>query len=913
MDLRGFLNRVLPPTGNSYFGAAINGNKKLQQTRLNSIAALEQYIKSNIRNDVYFATGTYNGKRDSKSTEQKKAFYLDVDCGVGDKYPDKQTAARELLSFCANNFVKPTLIVDSGGGLHAYWVLDDPIPLARWVRSAEALKRLCIEHGFKADPTPTADAARIMRAPFSMNYKNAANPRFSKIIFEQADDYTVEQIEAKLITAGGSVLALAVNNDDLFANNLAAQPRSATRMVEHCPMFADAIQTGGAGLPEMLWAQQLHVLAYCDDGEDYAHAISKGYEGYAFAETQIKWNQRLAAKDKAGPTLCSTFSKFTPLCASCPHNGFVTTPLQLGTERDPTIPYPFDQDDRGVFYQSEEKDERGLVHLTRRPVFDYRIEGFDVVYGSEATVITFDAKPKGKPAHHVEIDYADLMEKRNCIAKLSSYHVIISDNEYNGFRNLMSAWTKRMQAAKVASKSWSKLGWSDEGGFVLGETVILPNNKRQSNFHPDKQLVQMYEIKGERDPWVDLSKLLTRQHRHAIDALLMTSFASPLLRWTRDPSAVMAFVSAKSGSGKSTAMQLAQAVWGSPKKGINQLDDTHASVLKKISFANNLPAYWDEIRAKTDVDRFLSMIFQMTGGKERSRLSANVELRETGSWSTILTVASNESIADHAEYAAKDTEAGRVRVFEITVPTITETEMDRSINSKMIEVASNYGVVGEEYAKFLVDNQEAVGGIVTKLYEKLSVDLLRDNSERFWLTSVTVLLAAAMLTNKLNLTEIDLSSFKAWLVEQMESQRRESSDAFGSGPDHAIEVVLSFLNKFRSQVLVCERLPTKTGVGRTINTPVNNEIVATIATLDNGIRIKYDLFRQWMYDNTLGSPSMVINELKLAYNAQDKRANLTGGAGFTLNHNRTRVIELRLDPILVQSLDPGSVFEESID
>ena len=49
----------------------------------------------------------------------------------------------------------------------------------------------------------------------------------------------------------------------------------------------------------------------------------------------------------------------------------------------------------------------------------------------------------------------------------------------------------------------------------------------------------------------------------------------------------MSFTSRKSGTGKSSAMQVAQAVWGHPIKGVNALNDTPNAVMHKLGKLRN--------------------------------------------------------------------------------------------------------------------------------------------------------------------------------------------------------------------------------------------------------------------------------------------------------------------------------------
>lgn len=103
------------------------------------------------------------------------ALWVDIDiAGPGHKgghpLPPDVAAARRLL---ADYPLPPTTIVHSGGGLQAWWVLDEPLPaadagpvLARW---GHTWAELAGRHGWHVDNV--FDVARIMRLPGTFNHK----------------------------------------------------------------------------------------------------------------------------------------------------------------------------------------------------------------------------------------------------------------------------------------------------------------------------------------------------------------------------------------------------------------------------------------------------------------------------------------------------------------------------------------------------------------------------------------------------------------------------------------------------------------------------------------------------------------------------------------------------------------------
>lgn len=856
METGDFLRRVLPANGGVYFAASAT-DTGLKQQKLNSIDAIVKYVERERKgHDVYYATGTYKTKRVAAECTFKRSIYVDLDCGPKKPYASKRDALTSLLTFCKNHFVLPSIIVDSGGGVHAYWTFVTEVPTQRWAALAGALKTRCLEENLQIDPTVTSDAARILRVPNTINYKHGM-PQTTKVFHESEKDYPIEDLEQKLSVARRASLSLVVDNDDLSGGMAKAKEYSAELIIARCPMYKDAMETGGKGLPEQLWMQQLHVLAYCKDGEEFAFKISEGYEGYAETETRMKWNRQLANKESSGPTRCSTFSSLASQCQTCPYNGNITTPLQLGLPRDVTLPFPYEQDAQGVYFMTQTNNEPERVDVIR-----YQVQNFSVFHAEEGVLARFTAVGKGT-THNVEVNYADVLDRKQCCTALSRHHIVLAYEEYPLFREFMSSWIKRMQDAKSVRNSWSHLGWA-EGMFVTGASVYGQSGFTQANLGADRHLNDMYKAKGEKDVWLTAAHIVTGQGRHAADAIIATAFGGVLMPFLRDSSAVMSFVSRSSGSGKSTAMELAQAVWGNPKTAMNQLDDTVASVFRKIAYAHNLPVYWDELRMKDDAQRFTQMVFQLTGGKERSRLTSSADLRSAGTWQTILTVASNESIASHTDTVSKDSEAGRARVFEVTVPELTEDELNPELNKLLVNLQNNFGVVGEEYAAFLAANRDVVKNLVTAVHDRLCSRLKKHNVERFWLSSMAALLAGAMLAKKLGYIKTDLKAFEAWLDAQFHVQQQERQEQHGSGTESLLDIVMEYVAGNRDQLVVCENLPmerTRTEMGRVLNEPLRGSIWGAFGINDSLLRVPMSVFNMWLAQHGYSNPRAMKDAL----------------------------------------------------
>lgn len=113
--------------------------------------------------------------------------------------PDRETALEEL---CMAMVLPPTLVVDSGHGLYPWWLFDKPRRLAdedgrdrahRLVQATQlALSELGERHGWSLDHT--ADLARILRPPGTVNWKLEDDPRAVHILHEGGERYSPAQL-----------------------------------------------------------------------------------------------------------------------------------------------------------------------------------------------------------------------------------------------------------------------------------------------------------------------------------------------------------------------------------------------------------------------------------------------------------------------------------------------------------------------------------------------------------------------------------------------------------------------------------------------------------------------------------------------------------------------------------------------
>jgi hypothetical protein len=143
---------------------------------------IDQYCERYDHTNIYFGVGTRNGDGGTK------AHLVNIPCVWADI--DFKTlpidVAREKI---AHFPLKPSIIVSSGGGIHAYWLLKEPVGYSD-TESVEDVNRRIQAHIGSDD---VHDASRILRVPDTVNRKPEYNPQpICKVLRDNDFYYNIE-------------------------------------------------------------------------------------------------------------------------------------------------------------------------------------------------------------------------------------------------------------------------------------------------------------------------------------------------------------------------------------------------------------------------------------------------------------------------------------------------------------------------------------------------------------------------------------------------------------------------------------------------------------------------------------------------------------------------------------------------
>ncbi|CAM8635462.1 Primase, C-terminal 2 [Burkholderiales bacterium] len=154
--------------------------------------------------NIYFSMATYSSRlntRDADFADYLCSFWADVD-----RHENSPYKSDEEIEDAINEFLKktglprPTIWHYTGYGIHIYWPLSAAIPRDEWLTIAEKLQALLDTLKVGADPI-TADASRVLRMPFTRNFRDPDNPVATRLDIRDRELISVDDFTVRLSKA----------------------------------------------------------------------------------------------------------------------------------------------------------------------------------------------------------------------------------------------------------------------------------------------------------------------------------------------------------------------------------------------------------------------------------------------------------------------------------------------------------------------------------------------------------------------------------------------------------------------------------------------------------------------------------------------------------------------------------------
>jgi hypothetical protein len=796
MDATDFLTAVLPRTG--IYCICELTTKFRQHRYVDSVAAAvadaERFAAGGL--NTYFALASFNqrGSREAINAHHMRSFFFDIDidpAGKGGKYRSKKEAVIALHAFMEATGLA-TLgdpwLVDSGGGVHVYWPLSADVLIADWQPVAERLKRTAVAHQLHIDKAVTADAARVLRMPGTLNFKY--DPPRPSAIKQTGYAFTLADIDSLLPTlemlgalapVNGRTLALtepAINIPGTrptlpgitIVNGIPGQrpvrtttvgaalvphiDSSFTQILDRsmagngCAQVRFYVEHADEDGMEPMWRSMLSLAKCTTEGLDAGRKLAAMHP-YSEERLQAKWNAL------QGPYSCNKIEELNPGgCAGCPHAGKITNPLPLGyayapqvvpaTSAAPALPAPPDE-----FTFANNHTSR-VTHGEATVILPYVFFLHSVMQEGDSYCARFCRVVDADTLIFTAVPMHTLARKDDALKTLAGQNIFpVKGQDLNLFAYLRAC----VQAASVGNKSLRvppKYGWQPDDSFAFGDRVVAATG--EYSFISDRlgNLIEGMVPHGSMSTWQRIVAMLCAKGCYDIVSLMLIGFASPLMKWSNNGADAMVIHACgrESGVGKSLALGLARSVWGG-KRFIVVPTTSENTMLQRAGLLGGLPLLVDEVTAKnrmSEMEWVPKFIFDYSQGQHKLKgsHSANAELSDNMMWNGLALITSNSPVLEHMLGARDTSSNGEVQRFlewRCEVPiNFSNTERDT-----LQLLNENYGHAGPQFATWLVNNLAVAKQVFATVMEGWRKQLDATDTERYWVAGGAAIITAAVL------------------------------------------------------------------------------------------------------------------------------------------------------------------------
>jgi hypothetical protein len=284
--------------------------------------------------DVYYGVGlrgtrAATGRGLNEDVTVIPGLWVDMDiAGPGHKTNDLPPDTDAAIALLQEFPLQPTMLIHSGGGLHGYWLFEEPWAFDTDAEREEAadllqrfqatLRQKAQTHGWKLDSTH--DLARVLRLPGTTNHKTDPG-RPVQILKDTGERYNPSDFEDYLIEIQPQQKTSTKRTN--------TETGDAAEVIDRC-LFIQHCRDDAARLPEPEWYAMIANLARTNGGPEAIHKLSQPYPGYSARETDEKIQHSL---DDGQPHTCEYIQRDLGF-QGCPAGGCgVTAPVSFATNR----------------------------------------------------------------------------------------------------------------------------------------------------------------------------------------------------------------------------------------------------------------------------------------------------------------------------------------------------------------------------------------------------------------------------------------------------------------------------------------------------------------------------------------------------------------------------------------------------
>lgn len=776
--------RFILPTGGYYAKMVLVPGGAPKQVLYSTVEELSLGIDQSASQgdkNVYFAVGSFLTpmSRKQDNTQAVKCLFVDIDCG---KYIDKAGVEKEkpyltkrdgqvaLDKFIKDNGMPVPTIVDSGNGLHVYWVFTEELSKADWQPLADAFKRSLQHNKFDVDMAVPADSARVLRPIGTVNLKGG---KYVKLL-KQGPTTDPAFFQKKFLGTPAAPAATAAPDPTIPAHIQGRVAKVTTiisapdyppahpgEVAERCEQIKWGFNNQ-AKVEEPFWYAMLGVAAHCLDSEDTAKLWSNQHPQYAEAATIKKLNQYKAAT--TGPTTCAKFKDLRPNgCNGCKFKDRISTPAQIGVSR-PGVDISADVPDPHIIevplpktFKRVLKD--GVVTFTRYiDKTDIDVCNFDtypVSYGRDEALGYEVVRYKWKRAH---VGWRDIVMRqaflnegsmRECATALADQGIVLANGkQVELFQMLLRNYMEELRKLKSLTNMYQSMGWKEQNTqFLWGTTMftrmddgtVLKNNMAMSGT-VRSTAQEMYHTSGSLQACVAATQVLQNLDLFVHMIAIGVALSAPLYHFTGIHGVIL-HLYGETGAGKSLAQHWMQSMWGDPNLLHFGSKFTVNSLFNRLSFHCHLPMTIDETTQMTP-EAANNLAMTVSQGRDKVRLDKNSMEMLSKVWGAPVSTSANGRMSSMLSSSGAELTAQLMRILEVRVEKHKIFDEGTRAGKRLYdEVGTNYGWIGP----ILLEHCMSIGEAAMK--KKIELHFAKfsklygvkfKGAERFWETMIVL-------------------------------------------------------------------------------------------------------------------------------------------------------------------------------
>tara|TARA_R110000787_G_scaffold80307_2_gene174902 strand:+ start:378 stop:3317 length:2940 start_codon:yes stop_codon:yes gene_type:complete len=857
------LDYVQPAQG-LYVVLGIKGKEDVSQKVVATREEVDSWTKKFVaeQRNVFFAVAKFqsvDGGRKKDNVDKLKAFWLDIDCGESKAVANKKTGRPEgyvnqteamlaLKKFCGVVGLPRPTIVNSGRGLHVYWVLEEEITRGEWEAVATRLRQVCLSQNFYVDPS-VFEVARILRIPNTYNFKDTPPAKVQVVhvgeriplegIKELLGVEEISQLEAAVIRPKRKLTALgraiAANMESSFTKiMMRAKHNTSCAQLLSCYKERET-------LTEPRWFDALSIAKFCSDKQEAIHRLSSGHPDYDPSAVERKIEHIL------GPHSCAVFERHNPGgCEGCPHKGEITGPISLGKQlieateeakvadgksesevgeaeedagdkyyqtdipdsddpskmiRIPKYPEPFKRGKNGGIYLEIEGEEPKLVYEHDFYVWK-RMNDPDPDRGDVAMFRLHTPKDGIKT---FAVSNAKITDPRELRREISKQGILAPEGQFKLILSFIISSVIGLQRRRKAEIMRSQFGWAEnDSKFIVGTREITKDGVYHSPASSTTESMAGYfEPKGTREKWRKVFELYDRPGLEIQAFAALSGFGAPLLKFTGQKGAIINLIHPFAGTGKTTVLRMANSICGDPEMLLGTPEDTKVSKVIKLGLLNNIVNTVDEMTNMLP-EAFSDYAYACSQGrgKDKAEASANKLRKNNITWRNITLTCANASFYQKLAIlkSAPDGEMMRLLEFRVDYPgaeIISTAEGKHMFDHQLNE---NYGHAIEPFMRYVTGNLEEVKTLVKEVQARIDKDLNLTQRERNWSAIVAANLAGGILARRLGIAKLNMARIYKVVTPILLEMREETK----APVSQASSVIGEFVNSHPHNMLAVE-------------------------------------------------------------------------------------------------------------